>query len=215
MGLVLWALGPVLAPFVVAAVLAYALTPLVDRLDDMWGGRMPRWLAVTIVELLFIVAVFLLILLIVPVLIEEIPLIRAQLPLLLDKLHDTLSPWLAQFGVRISLDLASLRDLLVGYLNANWGDSFGSLWTSLKIGGSVGPRSRLCFANIYRSAVSLTPRRAPWSGRETPPQLGPRFSSFLRRVTRRSEAPRRRSEPGSHPLSHFSYNSSPIGAGRG
>ena len=40
--LALWLLGPVLTPFVVAAVLAYALTPLVDRLDDLGRGRMPR-----------------------------------------------------------------------------------------------------------------------------------------------------------------------------
>ena len=36
------ALGPVLTPFVVAAVPAYALTPLVDRLDALKGGRMRR-----------------------------------------------------------------------------------------------------------------------------------------------------------------------------
>lgn len=135
--LALRALGPVLTPFIVAAVLAYALTPLVDRLDDVWGGRMPRVLAVVIVQLLFILAVFCLVLLIIPVLLKEIPLIREQLPLLLDKLHAVLSPRLAQFGIHIALDLASLRELLVGYLNANWGDSFGSLWSSLKLGGSV------------------------------------------------------------------------------
>jgi len=50
--LVLRALGPVLAPFVVAAVLAYALTPLVDRLDAMGNGRMPRVLAVVVVTCL-------------------------------------------------------------------------------------------------------------------------------------------------------------------
>lgn len=135
--LALRALGPVLTPFIVAAVLAYALTPLVDRLDDVWGGRMPRVLAVVIVQLLFILAVLCLVLLIIPVLLKEIPLIREQLPMLLDKLRDALSPWLAQFGIRIALDLASLRELLLGYLNANWGDSFGSLWSSLKLGGSV------------------------------------------------------------------------------
>ncbi|MCE3270051.1 MAG: family transporter [Ramlibacter sp.] len=135
--LALRALGPVLTPFIVAAVLAYALTPLVDRLDDVWGGRMPRVLAVVIVQLLFLLAVLCLVLLIIPVLLKEIPLIREQLPMLLDKLHGTLSPWLAQFGIHIALDLASLRELLVGYLNANWGDSFGSLWSSLKLGGSV------------------------------------------------------------------------------
>jgi predicted PurR-regulated permease PerM len=135
--LALRALGPVLAPFVVAAVLAYALTPLVDRLDAMGNGHMPRLLAVVVVELLLLLALLSLILLIVPVLVKEVPLMREQLPLLFDQLHATLSPWLAQFGLRISLDLASLREQLVGYLNANWGDSFGSVWSSVKLGGSV------------------------------------------------------------------------------
>jgi predicted PurR-regulated permease PerM len=135
--LVLWALGPVLTPFVVAAVLAYALTPLVDRLDDAGSGRVPRVLAVVIVELLFILAAICLVLLIVPVLVKEIPLVREQLPQLLDKLHATVSPWLAQFGINIALDFGSLRALLVEYLNANWGEGFSSLWSSVKLGGSV------------------------------------------------------------------------------
>lgn len=135
--LALRALGPVLTPFLVAAVLAYALTPLVDRLDDLWGGRVPRVLAVVVVELLLVLGLFCLVLLIVPVLVKEIPLIREQLPQLLDRLDARLSPWLAQYGIHLSLDLASLRALLVEYLNANWGEGFGSLWSSLKLGGSV------------------------------------------------------------------------------
>lgn len=135
--LALWALGPVLTPFVVAGVLAYALTPLVDRLDALWDGRVPRVLAVVVVELLLVFVLFCLVLLIMPVVAKEVPLIRQQLPELLDRLHATLSPWLAQFGLQISLDLASLRALLVEYLNANWGEGFGSLWSSLKLGGSV------------------------------------------------------------------------------
>ncbi|MDB5955107.1 AI-2E family transporter [Ramlibacter sp.] len=135
--LVLRALGPVLTPFLIAAVLAYALTPLVDRLDEVWGGRMPRLLAVVFVELLFMFAVLCIALLIVPVLVKEVPVMREQIPLLFDQLHAHLSPWLAQFGLRISLDLVSLREQLVQYLQSNWSDSFGSLWSSLKIGGSV------------------------------------------------------------------------------
>jgi predicted PurR-regulated permease PerM len=50
--LALWLLGRVLSPFIVAAVLAYALTPLVDRLDALGRGRVPRVLAVMVVELL-------------------------------------------------------------------------------------------------------------------------------------------------------------------
>lgn len=135
--LVLSALGPVLTPFVVGGVLAYALTPVVDRLDALWGGRMPRVLAVLLVELLLVVALLGLALLIVPVVTKEVPLIREQLPVLLDRLHDTLSPWLAQYGIQINLDLPSLREQLREYLNENWGERFGSLWSSLKLGGSM------------------------------------------------------------------------------
>lgn len=135
--LALWALGPVLTPFVVAAVFAYVLTPLVDRLDELGRGRMPRVLAVIIVELLFLLALLCVVLLVVPVLAKEIPLMREQLPVLLDKLNDTLGPLLAQYGVNVALDLGSLKAQLLGYLNANWEDAFPSLWSSLRLGGSV------------------------------------------------------------------------------
>jgi len=134
--LVLRALGPVLTPFLVAAVLAYALTPLVDRLDDLWGGRMPRLLAVIFVELLLIFALLCVVLLIVPVLVKELPLMREQLPMMFDRLHAKVSPLLAQFGLQVSLDLDSLRAQLADYLQAR-GDNFGSIWSSLKIGGSM------------------------------------------------------------------------------
>ena len=46
LALVLWLLGPVLMPFVVASVLAYALDPVVTRLQLLTRGRMPRVVAV-------------------------------------------------------------------------------------------------------------------------------------------------------------------------
>lgn len=135
--LVLRALGPVVTPFVIAAVLAYILTPVVDRLDALGRGRMPRLAAVVLIELLVIVLFLCILLLIVPVLLKELPLMRQQVPLLFDRLDALLSPWLAQYGVHISLDLASLRDRLASWLQANWSGSFGSLWSSLRIGGSL------------------------------------------------------------------------------
>jgi predicted PurR-regulated permease PerM len=135
--LALWLLGPVLAPFVVAAVLAYALTPLINRLDDMGKGRLPRVVAVVAVEFLFIVALLSLFLLIVPILAKELPVLREQVPLLADRLNTTLAPWLAQFGIHVALDVASIKDFVLKYLNANFEDLFGSLMSSLKLGGSV------------------------------------------------------------------------------
>jgi len=135
--LALWLLGRVLTPFVVAAVLAYALTPLVDRLDALGRGRMPRVVAVALVELLLILALVSLMLMVVPILAKEIPLIREQLPFLFDKLNATLAPWLEQLGITLPLDLASLKAQLVRYLSANFEDALGSVFSSLKVGGGV------------------------------------------------------------------------------
>jgi predicted PurR-regulated permease PerM len=135
--LALWLLGPVLTPFVVAAVLAYALTPLVNKLDRMGKGRLPRVVAVVLVELLFILVALSLVLLIVPIVAKEIPLIREQVPLLADRITNGLTPWLAQFGIKVSLDVGSLKTLALKYLNANYEDMFGSLLSSIRLGGSV------------------------------------------------------------------------------
>ena len=123
--------------FVVAAVLAYALTPLVNKLDDMGKGRLPRVAAVIMVELVFIIATLCLLLLIVPIVVKEIPLIRAQVPLLADRITNGLTPWLAEYGIKVSLDVGSLKTLALKYLNANYEDMAGSLLSSLRLGGSV------------------------------------------------------------------------------
>ncbi len=133
----LWLLAPVLTPFIVAAVLAYALTPLVNRLDALAGGRVPRVVAVLLVELLFVLAVLGLLLLLVPVVAHEWPRLREQVPAMLDRLNTSVQPLLAQWGIEVALDLEGLKPVLMKYLNANLEDGMGSLLASLKIGGSV------------------------------------------------------------------------------
>lgn len=135
--LILWLMGPVLTPFVVAAVLAYALTPLVNKLDHMGKGSIPRVLAVIFVEVVFLLAVLSLVLLIIPILAEEVPLMREQLPQLADKFNSWFSPLAAQFGFKVSLDVGSIKGFVLKYLSANFEDAFGSVLSSLKLGGSV------------------------------------------------------------------------------
>ena len=135
--LALWFLGPVLTPFVVAAVLAYALTPLVDKLDSLGRGRLPRVLAVLIVETLFLLILLSILLLVVPIFAKEVPLLREQLPVLADRLNNSLGPWLGQFGIMVSLDVESIKAFVLKYLSANFEDAFGSVLSSLKLGGSV------------------------------------------------------------------------------
>ena len=151
-GLALWLLGRVLTPFVVAAVLAYALTPLVDRLDEVGRGRMPRVLAVLIVEMLLILALVSLILMVVPIMAKEMPLIREQLPFLFDKLNATVNPWLEQLGINFTLDIVSLKAQFVKYLNANYEDALSSLFSSLRLGGSV---ALVVIGNVVLIPVAL------------------------------------------------------------
>jgi predicted PurR-regulated permease PerM len=181
--LALWRLGPVLTPFVVASVLAYALTPLVDRLDDLGRGRMPRVLAVIIVELLFILALLCLLLMTVPILANELPLMREQLPLLFDKLDRSLSPWLAQFGIQVSLDIASIKAQVLKYLNANYEEAFASLMSSLRLGGGL---ALMLIGNAVLIPVALFYLLMDWDRFVAkllylvPPRTRPKVESFTK-----------------------------------
>jgi predicted PurR-regulated permease PerM len=130
----LWLLAPVLTPFLVGAVLAYALHPAVERLA---ARRVPRVLAVVVVEVLFIVALLALLLLIVPILSKELPLMREQIPLLAERLNTSLGPWLSQFGIHVALDTASIKAFVLKHLNANWEDLVANALSSARLGGSV------------------------------------------------------------------------------
>jgi predicted PurR-regulated permease PerM len=180
--LALWFLAPVLTPFVVAAVLAYALTPLVDRLDDMGRSRLPRVLAVLVVETLFILILLSILLLVVPIFAKELPLLRAQLPLLADRINGSLGPWLAQFGIKVSLDVESIKVFVVKYLNANVEDAFGSVLSSLKLGGSV---ALAIVGNVVLIPVALFLLLKDWDRfvalvvELVPPKMRASFDSFM------------------------------------
>jgi predicted PurR-regulated permease PerM len=132
--LALWLLAPVLTPFVVAAVLAYALHPLVETLA---ARRLPRVLAVLLVECLALLALVAVVLLIVPVMAKELPLLKAQVPVLLDRLNASLNPLLARAGVDVTLDVASIKAWLSQLMDANMEDWLSAALASARIGGSV------------------------------------------------------------------------------
>lgn len=131
----LWVLGPVLVPFAVAAVLAYALHPLVLQLQKL-SPLLPRVLCVVLVEVMALLAVLGILLLLVPILTREIPLLQQQLPALLDRLAVNVNPWLDRFGWQMSLDVGSLKAQIIKYLSSNREDWMDPLVASLKLGGS-------------------------------------------------------------------------------
>lgn len=131
--LLVWSLAPVLTPFLFAGILAYILEPAVEKLVRR---RVPRVLAVTLIEVAAFVVILSVLLLIVPIVSKELPLLREQLPLLADKLNQTVSPWLAQYGIAVALDVASIKAFIVKYLGANIEDGLTTLLSSARIGGS-------------------------------------------------------------------------------
>jgi hypothetical protein len=70
--------------------------------------------------------------------VKEMPLMREQLPLLFDRLHATpVGPGWRSSASTSRWTWAASRQLVLKYLNANFEDLFGSLMSSLKLGGSV------------------------------------------------------------------------------
>lgn len=131
--LLLWLLSPVLAPFIAALVLAYALAPAVQALVNR---RVPRSLAVLVVELLFALALLALLLLVLPILSKELPALREQIPVLAKLANDKVSPWLAEHGIYMELDPASIKAFVLKYLDANFEEWLATALSSARIGGS-------------------------------------------------------------------------------
>jgi len=127
-------LAPVLQPFVVAAIIAYALHPVVERLHR---ARWPRWLGAGLVLLLFMLLLLAVLLLIVPVITRQLPLLREQVPVLLEQVNAWLIPWAARLGIDAQVDVDWVRSQLGQLLAGNEGALFEGLWSSLRIGGSA------------------------------------------------------------------------------
>lgn len=132
-------LGPVLMPFIVAAILAYVLNPWVDKLCA-WRFRrysLPRSLAATLLIVLLITAILMMLLIIVPILQKEIPLFQDQIPRFLDKLNRIITPMLKELGITVSLDSAGIKTMLTKQL-ATSGDVIGkAVLSSIRVGGTA------------------------------------------------------------------------------
>lgn len=133
LALLLWLLSPVLAPFIAALVLAYALAPAVQALVNQ---RAPRAIAVLMVEMIFMLALLALLLLVLPILSKELPALREQIPALAKLANDNVSPWLAEHGIQLQLDPASIKAFVLKYLDANFEEWLATALSSARIGGS-------------------------------------------------------------------------------
>ncbi len=130
-------LGPVLAPFVAAGILAYALNPAVDWFSSRRLGskNIPRVVAVIVVMILLLAAILALILVVVPIMQKQIPLLQEQIPRSLAQLNAFVTPRLQELGVNVRLDESGIKDLLTDYFATGGDDIWKALLSSAKVGG--------------------------------------------------------------------------------
>jgi predicted PurR-regulated permease PerM len=110
-------LSPVIIPFALAIILAYILNPLVARLKRV---GVPRWLSITVLFFIGLVAVILLLSLLVPIFEKQILNLINNVPKVLT--------WL-QSKTALQLDPNMLKQALMQHLQAG-GSIFHSVWTA-------------------------------------------------------------------------------------
>ena len=96
-GCLIYLLAPVITPFAISAILAYFGDPLVDRLEkvSVWKWKLNRTVAVSIVFVLLLALLTVVLLIIVPLLIDQIRLLIQRLPEWIEWFTSTALPWLA------------------------------------------------------------------------------------------------------------------------
>ncbi|MEX1080704.1 MAG: AI-2E family transporter [Halofilum sp. (in: g-proteobacteria)] len=114
-GILIYLLQPILLPFLAGALLAYLGNPLVERLQG-WLGRS---LAAITVFTLLLLALAGLLLLLIPVVGEQLRALQASLPRMFTWAQETALPWLeARAGLEVSDRLA--LDRIGESLAAHW-----------------------------------------------------------------------------------------------
>lgn len=142
-GLLVYLLGPVLTPFLVAALLAYLGDPLADRLER-W--RLPRTAAVVVVFLVFTLAFAALLLLLVPLLEGQLARLANAFPRGLEWLSDQVIPRLeGLLGLELTRpDLGSLKAMLTEH----WRQAGGAAAAAARYLGGSGMALAALVANL-------------------------------------------------------------------
>ena len=146
-------LNPVLTPFLAAAVIAYMLDPLVDRLSEVgyreW--KVNRTLATLLVMAGVLLVLTGLLLVIIPLLQQQSMLIVQRLPTLVDHFHQQVEPWLQQFGIRLNINPTDMQKLF----SEHWQTASSFLGSMLLSAGQKGLSLIGMLANILVLPVVL------------------------------------------------------------
>lgn len=127
-GWLVYLLAPVITPFAISAVLAYFGDPLVDRWENasIWRWKLGRSLAVSIVFVLMLCLLTIVLLIIVPMLVDQVQLLIHRLPQWIEWFSATALPWLAdKTGLELKgFNSAEFSEMLKDYWREISGAAF-------------------------------------------------------------------------------------------
>ncbi len=121
----IYLLGPILTPFLIAAILAYVANPLVNKIEAIQLGNKSRKISyqpsrviATLLVLLMLLATLIIILLImIPLLQHEFVQLSQKIPAYLIATKSLIEPWLqSKFGISTDIDPAQIQAILT----ENW-----------------------------------------------------------------------------------------------
>jgi predicted PurR-regulated permease PerM len=115
-GWLVYILAPVITPFAISAALAYFGDPLVDRLQkvSIWRWKVGRSVAVGIVFVMMLSLLTIVLLIIIPLLVDQVRQLIHRLPEWIEWFSGTALPWLAnQLGFELQdFDPAAFSEML-------------------------------------------------------------------------------------------------------
>jgi predicted PurR-regulated permease PerM len=134
-GYLLYLLAPILTPFLISAFLAYIGDPAVDRLETI---KFSRTLSVVFVFFLMLIIALSFILIVFPLIEEQIRRLLMRLPQMVDWVQTELIPWITQrFGLQPdSINLDGIKQSLSGHWQAV-GNIAGKFLTKVSASGQL------------------------------------------------------------------------------
>ncbi|PKO25184.1 MAG: AI-2E family transporter [Betaproteobacteria bacterium HGW-Betaproteobacteria-8] len=134
---IFYLLLPIMAPFLIAAILAYICTPLVDKLSLCKIGKLTAGRTAATLTIMSLLAAFaiLLMFIIMPILQKELLLVIQRLPDYIGALKDRIEPLLMQyFGIALSVDITQIKSILAEHWQTA-GNFAGQLLVSVSTHG--------------------------------------------------------------------------------
>ncbi len=154
LALTLYQLGPIVTPFIAAAILAYICDPLVDKLSVAGFNKIKvgRALATLLVIVGLFAGMMLIILILIPLLQKQSLLIAERLPVLIENFRAYAEPWLQRnLGKSFAIDIGQIQQMITEH----WQETGNVLNHLLQTAGSKGLALIGIVANLILLPVVL------------------------------------------------------------